>query len=92
MRITRRLQRQRPRNVEKFLAAEARTTAWLLENGGDLVGLTEEDLTTRADAAQIHVRVISRDEHGFWLAADRSPNRINVELVDGRVSRIDGSY
>jgi len=79
-------------NYERFIATKLLTETWLTANHADLVGLTEADLAERADAADLHVRVISRDGHGLALTADRSPNRINVALVEGRVSRVDGAY
>lgn len=77
-----------------FTDREKRTEAWLAEH--DLVGLTKDELFAAAKPAGILVRVISDDSEDASgltaLTADLRANRINVDLVDGRVSRARGVY
>jgi len=67
-----------------------RTEAWLAAAGA--VGQLEEALSAAANEQNIDVRVIARDGERFLLRTSFSPCRINVEVADGRVTRVDGVY
>ncbi len=72
-------------------SSEADVKRWL--SRVEIIGLTEEQLMTAAQTAGIVVRVISRgDGRSLGITADRRGNRVNVEMVDGRVSRVNGLY
>ena len=74
-----------PADIE---AVRQSTQSWL--NAVNPVGQSEQDLISTAAAQGIEVRVIARDGERFGLRADLRVNRINVEVVDGRVTRVDG--
>jgi hypothetical protein len=66
------------------------TEAWLATL--DLVGRSEEALTSAADQQGLQVRVISRDGQMLALHADYRPDRVNVEVVGALITRVDGVY
>ncbi len=66
------------------------TEAWVADH--DLVGLTEDEVVAATEAEGFVVRVVVRDGSGGLISADYRPGRINLDLVDGRVSRIRGVY
>jgi hypothetical protein len=68
----------------------AQTRRWAETH--DVIGLAIDDVRQQADAFGIVVRVTKAGETSFGLTADRRFNRINVELVDGIVSRVVGLY
>jgi len=49
-------------------------------------------LVASGEAENVTIRVLSENGRSFVLTADRRGNRVNVDVVDGRVSRIDGIY
>jgi hypothetical protein len=63
---------------------------WLADH--DLIGLAEADAKAMTSAASLRIRVTARDGVGFPRRADFRSNRVNVEVNDGRVSRIGGVY
>jgi hypothetical protein len=67
-----------------------RTEEWLASR--DPVDKPEQELISAASGQAIDVRVIARDGQRFNLRADFRPSRINVEVVDGRVTKVDGVY
>ena len=80
-----------PAVSEDFETAEERTEAWVADHhlaDHHLAGLTEDEVVAAADTADIVVRVVLRDESGGIVSADRRSNRVNIDLVDGRVSRV----
>ncbi len=64
------------------------TRAWLA--AFDPVGLSERELVEAAGAQGVQIRVISRDGRGLIVRADLRPSRVNVEVVGGLVTRVDG--
>jgi hypothetical protein len=78
-------------NDALFTDQEKLTKAWVAEHG--LVGLPEDEACAAASTAGILLRVVSDDSKGDAsendaLTADLRPNRVNVELVGGRVARV----
>lgn len=71
-------------------AIQERTEQWLA--AADPVGRLEEALIAAAHEQDITVRVMARDGDRLPQRADRRPGRVNVEIADGRVTRIDGVY
>jgi hypothetical protein len=67
-----------------------RAEEWLASR--QVVGAVLADLVASAEAENVRIRVLSENGRGFVLTADRRANRVNVDVVDGRVSRIDGIY
>ena len=67
-------------------AVRQSTQQWL--NTADAVGQAEAELISAAAAHGIEVRVLARDGKHFGCRTDLRPNRINVEVVDGRVTRV----
>lgn len=62
------------------------TQQWL--KAATAVGRTEAELISVAAAHGIEVRVLARDGEHFGRRTDLRPNRINVEIVDGRVALV----
>jgi hypothetical protein len=53
--------------------------------------MCEDDLVSAASGHEVLVRVITRDGKSLPSRADRRPNRINVDINDGLVTRVDGA-
>jgi hypothetical protein len=54
----------------------------------DLVGLSEADATSAAEACGWILRVVRRDGEDLAATRDFRPNRVNVEVTDGEVTAI----
>lgn len=52
----------------------------------DVVGLPEDDAQAAVEGAGLTFRVISRDGEGLAATDDYSVSRINVDIVDGKVT------
>jgi len=68
-----------------------RRAEWWLASR-QVVGVTLADLVASGEAENVTIRVLSENGRSFVVTADRRGNRVNVDVVDGRVSRIDGIY
>lgn len=53
-----------------------------------LVGLTEDEAAKVASGAGWTVRVVSRDGEDFMVTADWQENRVNISVVDGKVTAV----
>lgn len=51
------------------------------------VGLTKRAAIARADAAGVPWRVLREDDEHFLATQDHVPDRVNLEIDDGRVTR-----
>lgn len=58
------------------------------EEATKLVGLTEEEATKVSESNGWTVRVSSRDGEEFQLTMDYMPNRVNLAIVDGKVTGV----
>jgi hypothetical protein len=67
-----------------------RAEQWLASR--QVVGAALADLIASAEAEKVRIRVLSENGLRFALTADRRVNRVNVDVADGRVSRVDGIY
>ena len=67
-------------------AVRRSTQQWLA--AANAVGQAEAELISAAAAHGIEVRGLARDGEHFGRRADLRPNRINVEVVDGRVALV----
>jgi hypothetical protein len=74
----------------RLQAVQEQTEKWLAR--ADPVGQPERDLVAAAADHGVEIRVITRDGQHFPLRADRRPSRVNVEIADGRITRVDGVY
>ena len=71
-------------------ATRAETAAWV--GTLDLLGMPEEALISVANERGTQIRVISRDGETFLVRADRRPNPVNVDVVDGLITGVYGVY
>lgn len=53
-----------------------------------LVGLTEDEATKVATGAGWTIRVVSRDGEDFMVTTDWQENRVNITVVDGKVTAV----
>jgi hypothetical protein len=67
-----------------------RVEKWLASR--QVVGAELAELLASAKAENVQLRVLSENGRRFARTADLRFNRVNVDVVDGRVSRIDGIY
>lgn len=51
----------------------------------ELTGLTEQQAATAIEDSGRHLRVTSRDGESFPVTADYQPDRVNLNIVDGRI-------
>jgi hypothetical protein len=58
------------------------------EEAVTLVGLTEEEATKVAESKGWMIRVSSRDGEDFQMTMDYVTNRVNLAIVDGKVTGV----
>jgi hypothetical protein len=73
---------------ERFEATIESSRAWVAFQ--TLIGVAIGDLHARAEKDGLTVRVLSEDGHPYLRRTSHQANRINVEVVGGAISRVDG--
>jgi hypothetical protein len=63
------------------------TQAGQSASAGAYVGLTEKDAIAKADAAGRAWRITREDDEEFFVTFDYDPERVNLEIDDGTVTR-----
>jgi hypothetical protein len=76
--------------LPKSMTRHAAPTREWLSGREFLVGVTEDEFVRRAEAAGFNFRVVVRDGYSYARRLNYDPKRINVEVADGRITRIEG--